>query len=239
MAIKIKFDELSRERLEDMAAAGEEIEKCYRYLRKASSNVVAQVIANQGTFYEMDHYPDGDVYDDESHAQYYYHAHRTGEHGHFHTFLRAKGMPKHIKPLPYDGDGEHPTGKDALCHLIAISMNNPGFPVALFTTNRWVTGETWYKAEDTTALLEYFSIEHVFPCMAVNQWIGATLRLFTPQIEQLVAERDRCVQDWADKHPGIDVYEDRNLEITSTTPINVAKQIAAVKRALKQHRAAI
>lgn len=238
MAIKVKFNQLSRERLEDMAAAGEEIQRCYRYLRKVDANVVGQTIAHQGTFYEMDHYPDGDVYDDESHAQYYYHSHRSSEHGHFHTFLRAKGMPRHISPLPYDGDGELPLGDDALCHLIAISMNNPGYPITLFTTNRWVTGESWYSAEDTIALLEYFSIEHVFPCLAVNQWIGALIRLFTPQIEQLVLERDRCVQDWADKHPGSDVYEDRNLEITSSAAIDVDKQIAAVNRALKQYRTA-
>lgn len=239
MAIKVNFDDLSRERLEDMAAAGVEIEDCYRLLRKANANIVGQVIAHQGTFYEMDHYPPGDVYDDESHGQYYYHAHRDGEHGHFHTFLRAKGMPKPIKPLPYEGKGEHPTGKDALCHLIAVSMNNPGFPIALFTTNKWVTGETWYSAEDTNTLLEYFSIEHVFPCLAVNKWLGATIRLFTPQIEQLVHERDACIADWADKHPDSDVYEDRNLEITSILNIEVAKQIAAVNRALKHHRAAI
>ncbi|WP_446730895.1 DUF6969 family protein [Pseudomonas sp. SST3] len=32
------------------------------------------------------------VYDRDSHAQYYYHAHREGGvgHGHFHTFIRAR-----------------------------------------------------------------------------------------------------------------------------------------------------
>ncbi len=239
MAIKIKFNQLSRDRLEDMAAAGEEIQRCYRYLDKANANIVGQVIANQGTFYEMDHYPDGDVYDDESHGQYYYHSHRNGEHGHFHTFIRAKGMPKQIKPLPYDGEGAHPLGNDALCHLIAISMSNPGYPISLFTTNKWVTGESWYSAEDTNALLEHFRIEHVFPCLGVNMWIGAMLKLFTPQIKQLVVERDKSVEEWANKHPDEDVYEDRNLEITSSITIDVAKQIAAVNRALKQHRASV
>ena len=239
MALKVKFNDLPRERLEDMALAGEEIERCYKYLSKASANIVGQVIANQGTFYEMDHYPDGDVYDQETHSQYYYHSHRDGEHGHFHTFQRAKGMPKHIMPVPYEGDVEPPSGDDALCHLIAISMNNPGFPISLFTTNRWVTGESWYTAEDATALLDSFSIEHVFPCMAVNMWIGATVKLFRPQIEQLIAQRDVSIADWAEKHPDVDVYEDRDLEITSIANIDVAKQVASVKRALQQHRASV
>jgi len=57
-----------------------------------------------GVFYEWNHYPEGDVYDPDSHAQYYYHAHppqlRGGdEHGHFHTFLRPRGMPSGTMPL--------------------------------------------------------------------------------------------------------------------------------------------
>ena len=46
-------------------------------------------------------------------------------------------MPKSIKPAPYDGDGERPLGKDALGHFVAISMNSPGKPIGLFTTNRF------------------------------------------------------------------------------------------------------
>lgn len=234
MKFKPRFEDLPRKRLEDMAAAGARIEECYRLLRKAGTNVVAQVLAHQGTFFEFDHYPKGDVYDDETHSQYYYHAHRgeTGEHGHFHAFLRAKGMPQGIEPAPYHGDGERPLGDEALTHFVAISMNGPGYPIAMFTTNRWVTGETYYRAEDTIAMLDRFDVEHVFPCLAVNTWIGAMMRLFRPQVEALLIERDRRIADWTIRHPDADVYEDRGLEITSILRIDVAQQIAAVDRAL-------
>ena len=86
--------------LETMARAGEQILECYRVLEKTGGNVVAEVLRGQGTFYEFDHYPDGDVYDPETHSQFYYHAHREGEHGHFHTFLREKGMPADCRPVP-------------------------------------------------------------------------------------------------------------------------------------------
>jgi hypothetical protein len=236
MKFKPRFEDLPRERLEDMAEAGARIEGSYRLLRKASANVVAQVLAHQGTFFEFDHYPKGDVYDDETHSQYYYHAHRgeTGEHGHFHTFLRAAGMPEGIAPAPYDGDGERPLGDEALSHFVAISMNGPGFPIAMFTTNRWVTGETFYRAEDAIAMLDRFDVEHVFPCLAVNMWIGAMVRLFRPQVEALLLERDRRIADWAARHPDTDVYEDRDLEITSILRIDVAQQTAAVERALSR-----
>ena len=236
MKFKLKFEDLPRERLEDMAAAALEIEESYRLLKKASANIVGQVLAHQGTFYEFDHYPSGDVYDQDTHSQYYYHAHRgeTGEHGHFHTFLRAKGMPKNTEPAPYDGDGERPMGDDALTHFVAISMNRPGFPIAMFTTNRWVTGETYYKAEDVIAMIDRFDIDHVYPCLAVNKWIGAMMRLFRPQAEALLYERDRAISNWAASHPGVDVYEDRDLEITSILRIDVAKQAAGVNRALSR-----
>lgn len=225
-------------RLNAMAEAGTVIEECYRALAKAGANVVGQCLAHQGTFYELDHYPKGDVYDPEFHAQYYYHAHRreAGEHGHFHTFLRAKGMPAAAKPAPYGGKAKRPMGDDALAHLIAISMDRPGFPIGLFTTNRWVTDETFYDARDVIDMLDRFRVDHTHPCLAVNRWITAMVRLFRPQIEALLQARDAVVAGWAAAHPDRDVYEDRELEITSIIAIDVAEQIAAVRRHLGEQR---
>lgn len=227
-----------RQRLLAMAEAGGVIEDSYRLLAKAGTNVVAQCIAHQGTFYELDHYPKGDVYDGEFHAQYYYHAHRpeSGEHGHFHTFLRAKAMPSHVKPVPYSGKAKRPKGKDALAHLVAISMNRPGFPVGLFTTNRWVTDETFYPAGDVISMLDRFKIDHTFPCLAVNRWITAMVDLFRPQIEALVRARDETMSQWAQAHPDRDIYEDRSLEITSIMDIDAGRQIAAVRSVLENIR---
>ncbi len=88
-----KFDTLPRESLEPMLAAGEEIQECYRVLAKTGDNIVGELLRHQGTFYEWNHYPKGDIFDHATHSQYFYHAHvkgqRKGEYGHFHTFLRA------------------------------------------------------------------------------------------------------------------------------------------------------
>ena len=118
--IETALSGLDHDRLSKMAKAGEVAEDCQRVLGKASANIVGQCLAHQGTFYEFDHYPSGDVYDGETHSQYYYHSHRPegGEHGHFHTFLRAKGMKKSLKPIEYKGEATIPSGKDALAHLI-------------------------------------------------------------------------------------------------------------------------
>jgi|TARA_B100000315_G_scaffold102012_1_gene93628 hypothetical protein len=230
------FDGLPRERLQAMLAAGEEVQECYRVLEKTSANVVGEVLKDQGTFYEWDHYPDGDVYDHETHAQYYYHAHRIeqGEHGHFHLFVRRDGIPKRIKPVPNSGDTDWPTGDEVICHLIAISMEQKGYPTHLFTTNRWVTGENWYRAADVIELLDRFLIDHAYPSWASNRWVSAMVPLFRPQIEKLLLERDAAVEAWRAEHPDGDVFEDRDLEITSKVAIDVKHQIKQIGRALKK-----
>ena len=235
--IVAKLKELPREELKPMLAAGEEVLECYRVLAKSGDNIVGEVLRDQGTFYEWNHYPKGDVYDHDTHGQYFYHAHPTqkrgGEHGHFHTFLRAKGMPKGMAPVAYDGDVEWPSGDTALSHLIGVSMDRKGFPIALFSTNRWVTGEAWYAAADVRAMLDDFAIDHARPSWPVNRWITAMLKLFHPQVVTLVDQRDVAVERWLAKHPGGDVYEDRKLEITSRLAISVKKQIAEIRAALR------
>jgi hypothetical protein len=226
-----------RDRLERMAEAGLEILECYRVLGKSDANVVGEILHGQDTFYEWDHYPKGDVYDWETHAQYYYHAHpveeRAGEHGHFHCFLRPKGMPAGMKPAALPGAVPPDAPDDSPCHLVAISMDRAGYPVRLFTTNRWVTGETWYAAPDVARLLDCFRMDLAHPSWPVNIWITAMIQLFHPQIEILLTRRDAAIADWRARHPGADVFEDRSLEVTSMLDISVEDQIAAVNAALK------
>ncbi|HEY3326642.1 MAG TPA: hypothetical protein VGK14_05660 [Novimethylophilus sp.] len=230
----IDFTVLPREQLELMADAGARILECYRVLGKAGLNIVGEVLKGQGEFYELEHYPNDDVFDADTHSQYYYHAHRTeaNEHGHFHTFLRQSGMLEGAQPVPYDGEETWPQGADALSHLIAISMDAYGFPTGLFATNRWVTAEAWYKAEDVISMLDRFDIDHAWPSWPVNIWISAMMVLFRPQIEALLCQRDEVVASWARTHPGVDVFEDRMLELTGFIPIDVKQQIGAVAVAL-------
>ncbi len=223
---------LPQARLDEMAAAGDEIVECMRVLKKGGLNVVGEVLKGQGKFIKMDHYPKGDVFDRDSHAQYYYHAHRDGEHGHFHTFLRQPGMPPGVVPIPEAAGRNWPAGDKALSHLVAISMDRYGQPIRLFTTNRWVTGEAWHKADDVCAMLERFVIDHAYPSWPTNRWITAMMRLFRPQIEALIHERDALLADWATEHPDTDVFEDRRLETISEIPVDIEAQRAAVRAAM-------
>jgi len=228
------IDSLARERLEVMQAAGDEILECYRVLGKGGLNIVGELLKGQGTFYEYDHFPKGDIYDEEFSSQYYYHAHRSeqGEHGHFHTFLRAGAIPDYIEPVAYDGEEPWPTGDESLSHLICISMDARGFPIGLFATNRWVTAEAWYRAADVIDLVDRFRIDHANPSWPTNRWITAMMCLFKPQITALLLHRDAVLDAWTRDHPGVDVYEDRELEITGWLAVSVDEQLAGIRSAL-------
>ncbi len=232
--MKINFNKIEKEDLKLMLSAGCEINECYRVLDKIDSNIIADILRNEGVFYQWDHYPNGDVYDKESHSQFYYHAHRpeSGEHGHFHTFMRRKGVPSDIKPFDYQGEANWPTGNDIMSHIIAITMDNSGKPYSLFTTNRWVTGENWYSAEDVIRMSEIYEIDHPWPSWPGNRWLSAMMKLFKPQIEYLLIERDKKMLEWQNKHPNIDIYEDRKLDVTSKINIDVDKQLHSINQAL-------
>jgi len=234
----IDIEGLDRAALEVMLAAGEDVIECHRVLANTQDNIVGELLRDQGTFYEWNHFPDGDVYDPNSHAQYYYHAHPKGsrfeEHGHFHTFVRGRGMPSDVKPLPVPDFVNPEDENDLLSHLIAISMDPKGLAQGLFTTNRWVTGEIWYAAGDVCRLLDRFLIDHTRPSWPVNRWISGIIRLFRPQMAALIEARDRTVQRWQDDHPGENVFEDRELEVTSFMAIDVDAQIGRVIAALNR-----
>jgi hypothetical protein len=229
------------DRLQAMADAGRRVQECQRVLEKSKTNLVGEILRGQGEFFEWDHYPKGDVYDHETHAQYYYHAHPPEtridaygqEHGHFHTFLRPKGMPPGVEPAAV-ADYEKPAGdNDALSHLVAISMDRRGLPTRLFTTNRWVTGEIWYDAAAVSRMLGAFKIDLSYPSWPVNIWISAMMVLFRPTIDALLHARDASIAAGIEKDPDANVYEDRDLEVTSLAEISVDEQLAAVDRALQ------
>ena len=206
-----------------MLDAAREIETCYRVLRKGGLNVVGEVLRGYD-FVQMNHYPPNDVYDADSHAQFYYHAHRDveNEHGHFHTFVRAAGVPAGCAPLAVaHAVAPRPNGEAAICHLIAVSMDAWGFPIELFTTNRWVTDDSWFPSDDAIAVLPRFDIDHAFPSWPTNRWLTALLRLYRPWIEAMLRHRDASMNAVQAARPGEDVYEDRAIEVIGSLPIDV------------------
>jgi len=196
------------------------------------------------------HYPTGEIWDQITHAQYFFHAHPEGDRhddevGHFHTFLGQGGMPRGLLPLvlpemalapltlPVKEKGgvsmTHRSARDrgVFSHLIGISVDALGTPLSLFTTNRWVTGETWYRAEDVVRLLDRFAFAEPSPTALADRWLVAVLRLLRRPIVELIQERDAAVMDWRRRRSRQShVFDDRRLEVTSEREVDFAAELA-------------
>jgi hypothetical protein len=105
-------------------------------------------------------------------------------------------------------------------------------PIGLFATNRWETNEVWYPAGDVIRMLDRYVIDHAYPSWPVNRWLTTMLRLFRTEIESLLLQRDRIIQEWAAQHPGEDVFEDRSLDMTGIVDIDINTQVNRIQAAL-------
>ncbi len=237
----VSLDDLSVARLMWMEEAGALAIECEDALAETKDNVVTEMLRHQGDFTEWKHYPEGDVFDQKSHAQFYYHAHAAdervgGEHGHFHTFLRGGGIPSDIQPAALPDLVMPAKRNDLICHVIGISMNVYGQAFRLFTTNRWVTGETWFNAANVIQIADSFRIDHTQPSWPTNRWISAMVTAFRPQIDALILARDEAMAAWAKRHPEENIYDDHALNVTSEMWISLDEQLDAIEaiRAAKQ-----
>jgi hypothetical protein len=245
---------VDRAEIEAMAAAALVINDCGRELAARKRNIVSEVMAGEAAILEWRHYPADEAYDRQTHAQYFYHAHALPgrpwqEHGHFHTFLRAEGMPLGVAPLLLpemavaDVSALTPQApplkrgsREEVSHLVAIAVNARGEPIRLFTTNRWVTGETWYRADDVLRMIACFAINGPEPSETLNRWVGAIIRLFRPQIGALLRARDAAVMAWRRRRRTY-VFEDPSLEIVSSIEISVDAQLAFINQAQSRRSA--
>lgn len=174
----------------------QEMAYCETILAKTSSSVLLKILPSKDLI-TFKHYPEKDVYDPVSGAQWYYHCHdnseEEGEHGHFHCFVR-------------------PDGRDsAPCHLIAVGVDSRGKPTRLFTVNQWVVGGPWFDADTTNSFLDRFNVELAEPDFLVNRWLTAMITRYEKEIIQLNVERDRYLTSLQDDLAVI--HEDRNINI--------------------------
>lgn len=171
---------------------------------------------------EWRHYPEEDVYDRKSGSQFYFHRHRDEEHGHFHLFHRPD---KDNRP----GRVKTPS------HLMAISMDQQGVPIQLFTTNRWVTGERWRNAGKVLELARHFQVEHAEPALMLNRWITAMVSCCRPQLQALLLHRDQTIgklRGWNWRRDA--VFENRDLEVIGELALDLPAWREQLKSNLRE-----
>jgi hypothetical protein len=147
------------------------------------------------------------IFDRHTRCQFYYHSHGSDhEAGHFHTVRLFA---------------------DHTAHLVAISIGADGWPQALFTLNLWAIGDAYASAADLRRYVARFHLrEHVGPSRLVR-FVNLVFQAFGPEIERLQDEKVATLARHRDAHSGLDVFEDRSLEILSRTAIDVRAAAAA------------
>ncbi len=172
-------------------------------LKNEGSNIVKKVM--DGKPYKFDpyfHYPQkGGIVDDKTKSRVFFHCHRENEFGHFHTFVEDK-------------NGE-------LVHLVLISMDEDGNPIALATVNRWVTDDKYVKAEQLKILFNEFKINpKLFKDERLLLFIQNILIGYETEIFKLFDERDEWIKNYALKNYR-EPFEDREFEVLSSMKINL------------------
>ena len=207
--------------LDELYAAAVEAVDSARALADEGTNPVTAILQGASRVEEWAHFPAGDVVDPHTHSRFYYHAHAAderadGEHGHFHTFVEAADANDKTAPIT---------------HLVGISTDASGRIIRLFTTNRWVTGETWRDADTVIGMIDRFDMTGAAPSPALNRWVSAIVRMFKPQIADLLRARDARIAEFRTAHPDSEVFEDRALQVTSQMPVDFLTQIGAIESA--------
>ncbi|MGI9399735.1 MAG: DUF6969 family protein [Rhizobiaceae bacterium] len=197
-------------------------------------HVLTNVLASKADepFTQWQHYPPGDIQDKHNGAIWYYHAHEEDklarpwdEHGHFHLFRYTEALRPGAEAISMPDDPDMVKG--GLCHLVAVSFGMDGLPIRIFTTNRWVAGEWMYPADEVIKLLDGYRIDDK-PYELTTRWLQALLKLYRPQIEWALIERDHRLPEMAEKY-GERWGEEKSVEVLSSVTFDLAAQVAIIE----------
>ncbi|OYV80097.1 MAG: hypothetical protein B7X47_03985 [Ferrovum sp. 34-44-207] len=234
--LSLAIERLTPQQTSRMQSAAEVLLECYAELSTNQSHLLAEIL-DDSVPRQWAHYPDDDVIDHASGYQFFYHSHSpedrdaAGEHGHFHVFARQDMHRRDIDPGT-EGDflthlnGEQPAQANTI-HLLCVSLNAKGVPNALFTVNRWVTGDHLVSAATTLRLISNFTMQ-AKNGLKISKWLTALLTIFWPQIEQLLIERDKALMGLASNRLHAGLLEDESVELLSSVPIDIDQQITCL-----------
>lgn len=170
-------------------------------LQKQKKNVISLVLQGRRFKRDVDHHyphPKG-VHDETSGYRVFFHGHRNGEYGHFHTFKY------------------HPKG---YTHLLMISLNKSGMPIMISTLNQWVTDDVHMDEQEMIEACTQFSMNpDLFPDKRSYYFLSYIIKGFETEIVTLIKERTIALHSYFDIN-GKNPDTDENLEILSSFHIN-------------------
>lgn len=170
-------------------------------LQKQKKNVISLVLQGRKFKRNVDHHyphPKG-VHDENSGYRVFFHGHRNGEYGHFHTFIY------------------HPKG---YTHLLMISLDKSGMPIMMSTLNQWVTNDVHLDEQELIEAYSNFSMDPgLFPDKRSYYFLSYLLKGYKTEIITLMKERTLALHSYFDIN-GKNPDTDENLEILSSFHIH-------------------
>lgn len=185
-----------------LTVAQQDVMAVHMHYARRGKSLASAALAGAKSFVSWVHYPADDAKDAQHRSRFYYHAHDAqdmmrGEHGHFHVFVDLSNRM----------DGQD------LLHVIGISLNGMGEPIRLFSTNQWVTGETYRPTSEMAPWVRNFCIHAKGRLTPLGRWLTALIALYEQEVVQLLYERDHVLQTHAQ---GLTkALNDRSLHFTS------------------------
>lgn len=195
----------------DVLDAASELVAIQRRLASQGRGMAQAALAGARQIETLRHYPRDDVIDAANRSEFYYHLHGSSrcpreEHGHFHLFSRR------------------PDG--AFSHLAGLSLDDRGWPIRWFTTNRWVTGETWQSAEALSADIDRFAPRTTGRLAPVARWLGAMVRLHRNSLKDLLRRRDAVVARHLQRQDAEAFFEDRRHDVLTEQRIDLVRTLS-------------
>lgn len=196
-------------------------------------NIASAALAGATNFESGRHYPLNDVVDVKHHSRFFYHGHRensgaVAEHGHFHLFIDLTSNYDVLKKQP-QSQKKSEMAMPNFSHLAALSLDERGQSLEWFVTNRWVTGERWISAETLITYLEGFTIKANGRLAPIAEWLTAMVKLFQPQLTELLLLRDQAVQKNSSKGDMNQFFEDRNFEVLASCSASISNRLMDIR----------
>lgn len=189
-----------------------------RQLKFDGINIIDELLKNSN--YSIDnlpsneniHFPNEDVFDEQSGSQYFLHRHGSDlekDSLHIHFFQRWRPVELNL-----------PIGETVTTHLAALDLDIAGNPLGWFTVNQWVVGDYWQPAEETINLFKNWRISRAVEGRGdlvntkCNDWLAHCMNLYLSNvIFKLLNDRDCALDAMVDRNPNVNVLDNREVEV--------------------------
>jgi len=181
---------------------------CLQEMAMQDTNAVLLTLADADVFECERRYPESGLVFGNGRWRSFYHCHEDGlrhenEHGHFHIFTDV--------------------GNRQWAHVAALAIDVRGQPLHWFVVNRWVTDGPWLKLEQFLHQIESSTDDS--QDALVGRWLHAMLKLYQPDLVELLQQRDEKLVEYASACNNESVFDIREIYTLGSKSIELQSML--------------